>query len=72
MEVQLEISSRLLANDSIGLEVFAGANSEQGSNVTNHVTNGTNPQKASPYIIEKNGRPVRTRTADLNRVKWQQ
>jgi hypothetical protein len=52
--------------------VFAGANSEQGSNVTNHVTNGTNPQKASPYIIEKNGRPVRTRTADLNRVKWQQ
>ena len=42
---------------------------EQVSNVTNHVTNGTNPQNASPYIVEKNGRPVRTRTADLYRVK---
>jgi integrase len=47
----------------------SNADTELGGNVTNHVTNGTNPQNASPHVIEKNGRPVRTRTADLYRVK---
>jgi integrase len=43
--------------------------SGQEGNVTKHVTNGTIPRNRSPYVIEKNGRPVRTRTADLYRVK---
>ena len=37
--------------------------------VTKHVTNGTNRASAKPQVIEKNGRPVRARTADLYRVK---
>jgi len=65
-----------LAAKRAALNSLAGprqANSDtdggKGGNVTNHVTNGTNPQNASPYVVEKYGRPVRTRTADLYRVK---
>ena len=55
----------LAGQRGMGSNVYA----EQASNVTNCVTNSTNPQKAAPYSIEKNGRPVRTRTGDLYRVK---
>jgi len=46
----------------------AGSQPKPESYVTNHVINSTNPQSASAQVIEKYGRPVRTRTADLYRV----
>jgi integrase len=36
---------------------------------TNHVTNSVSDVLPNPQVVEKNGRPVRTRTADLYRVK---
>ena len=65
-----------LAAKRAALDILAGprlagssADAKQGGNVTNHVTNGTNPHHAFPYVIEKYGRPVGTRTPDLYRVK---
>jgi Phage integrase family len=40
-----------------------------GRYVTRNVTNGTNLPAAKPQVVERNGRPVRARTADLYRVK---
>ena len=40
-----------------------------GRYVTKHVTNGTNQTNTKPQVVERNGRPVRARTADLYRVK---
>jgi hypothetical protein len=40
----------------------------RGRYATRNVTNGTNPASAKPQVVEKNGRPVRARTADLYRV----
>jgi integrase len=45
------------------------AQGKEGSYVTKNVTNGTNPASAKRQIVEKYGRPVRARTADLYRVK---
>jgi integrase len=36
---------------------------------TNHATDQTSEAKPGPQVVEKNGRPVRARTADLHRVK---
>jgi hypothetical protein len=36
---------------------------------TNHGTNAVLPPKPGPQVVEKYGRPVRARTADLYRVK---
>jgi hypothetical protein len=36
---------------------------------TKHVTNGTLQPKPEPQVVEKDGRPVGTRTPDLYRVK---
>jgi hypothetical protein len=40
-----------------------------GSDVTKHVTKQTEGSNVPLQMIEKNGRPVRARTADLHRVK---
>jgi len=56
-----------------GLSSRASVNADKDSdcsgNDTNHVTNATKPRTANPQVVEKYGRPVRTRTADLYRVK---
>jgi integrase len=67
----VRLAAKRSALDSLAQSRKAGSNrhSGQGGNVTKHATNGTNSRKASLYVIEKNGRPVRTRTADLYRVK---
>jgi hypothetical protein len=69
----IRIAANRAALDKLARPRLAGSNAgtEQGGNVTNHVTNGTNAQKPPPYVVEKYGRPVRTRTADLYRVKGQ-
>jgi hypothetical protein len=40
-----------------------------GRYVTRNVTNGTNRANARMQVVERSGRPVRARTADLYRVK---
>ena len=40
-----------------------------GANVTKHVTKQTLVELKPAEVVEKNGRPVRARTADLHRVK---
>jgi hypothetical protein len=49
------------------LDALGGA--DQGGYVTNHVTNRLSGGIANRQVIEKYGRPVRARTADLHRVK---
>jgi len=56
-----------LLSASIGQQASTQADSE--SHVTNNVTNARKPLTGSPQVIDKYGRPVRTRTADLYRVK---
>jgi len=67
----VRLAAKRSALDSLAQPQLAASShhSRRGGNVTNHVTNGTNPKNASPYVVEKYGRPVRTRTADLYRVK---
>ena len=67
----VRLAAKRAALDMLARPRLAGSNAdtEQGGNVTNHVTNGIIPQKASPHVVEEYGRPVRTRTADLYRVK---
>jgi integrase len=67
----VRLAAKRVALNSLARQPLEGSNPdpERGGNVTNHVTIGTNPQNASPYVVEKYGRPVRTRTADLYRVK---
>ncbi len=47
------------------LEALCGG----GGYGTNHVTNPVSAVPANPQVVDKDGRPVRTRTADLYRVK---
>jgi len=67
----VRLAAKRCALDSLAQPQLAASSrhSRRDGNVTNHVTNGTTSQNASPYVIEKYGRPVRTRTADLYRVK---
>ena len=67
----VRLAAKRSALDFLAQPRQAGSNrhSGQGRNVTKHVTNGTISRKASLYVVEKYGRPVRTRTADLYRVK---
>jgi hypothetical protein len=46
-------------------DVSSNGQSERDGHVTNHVTYATNPPSAFSQVVEKYGRPVRTRTADL-------
>jgi hypothetical protein len=46
-----------------------GSQSKTESHVTKYVTKPVLPPVPSPQVVEKYGRPVRTRTADLYRVK---
>jgi integrase len=46
-----------------------GSQSKTESHVTKYVTKPLLPPIPSPQVVEKYGRPVRTRTADLYRVK---
>jgi ketosteroid isomerase-like protein len=43
----------------------------EDANVTKHVTKEGEAEVIPMQVVEKNGRPVRTRTADLYRVKGQ-
>jgi integrase len=67
----VRLAAKRTALDSLAQPQLAASNhhSRRDGNVTNHVTNATNRPAASPYVIGKYGRPVRTRTADLYRVK---
>jgi hypothetical protein len=49
------------------LDALGGAGQE--GYVTNHVTNRRHDGMADVEVIDKYGRPVRARTADLHRVK---
>jgi integrase len=67
----VRLAAKRSALDSLAQPQLAVSShrSERGGNVTKHVTNGTNPLNTASYVVEKDGRPVRTRTADLYRVK---
>jgi hypothetical protein len=67
------LAAKRAALDMLAGPRLAGSNAdtEQDGEITNHVTNGTNPQNAPPHVVEKDGRPVRTRTADLYRVNFE-
>ncbi len=75
MSIAGHVSSKMLAHYSHvrldakrrALEALGG--SGPGSYVTKYVTNQLSTLIANPEVVEKNGRPVRARTADLHRVK---
>jgi hypothetical protein len=80
MDIAGHVSARMLRRYShIQLEakrtaIQAISNRQQigvseGSDVTKHVTKQTEGANVPLQMIEKNGRPVRARTADLHRVK---
>jgi integrase len=76
MSIAGHVSPKMLAHYSHvrldakrrALDALSGGNSAGGYG-TNNVTNAPVPPKPGPQVVEKNGRPVRARTADLHRVK---
>jgi hypothetical protein len=75
MSIAGHVSPKMLAHyshirldaKSRALEALTG---ESGDGyVTNHVTNQRRRRVRDPQAVEKYGRPVRARTADLHRVK---
>ena len=76
MSIAGHVSSKMLAHYSHvrldakrhALDALSGGGSTQGYG-TNNVTNRPRARKGTSQVIEKNGRPVRARTADLHRVK---
>ena len=75
MSIAGHVSPKMLAHYShVGLDtkrraLDALSGGLTGGYGTNNDTNTPPTQKPSPELIEKNGRPVRARTADLYRVK---
>ena len=76
MSIAGHVSSKMLAHYSHvrldakrrALDALSSGQSASGY-VTNHVTNGSSVPAAHMQVVEKYGRPVRARTADLHRVK---
>jgi len=76
MSIAGHVSPKMLAHYSHirldakrrALDALSSGGSARGYD-TKHGTNAILPPKAGPEVVEKNGRPVRTRTADLFRVK---
>ncbi len=80
MDIAGHVSARMLRRYShIQLEAKRAAiqalsnrpqgNALEGTNVTKHVTKLREAEPMPSQLAEKNGRPVRARTADLHRVK---
>jgi hypothetical protein len=82
MSIAGHVSSKMLAHyshirpaakrhalDALADRVVPNRSAEHSSYVTNHVTNAPSQGSGNPQVVEKDGRPVGTRTPDLYRVK---